>query len=283
MVTAPRTAFVLGGGGVLGATQVGMMRALQARGITADLVLGTSIGAINGAFYAADPTEAGLRRLSTLWEQMAAARGWPELTDGTGQAPRRRRVRPPRPRGHLYPAGAALRALRSALPIERLEQTAVEFQCVAAGIETASATWFSSGPAAPAILASCAVPGLFPPIEIEGRHYLDGGLVHSIPLGRAVTLGAERIFVLHVGRVEQPLRTPRWPWQVAQTTFEIARRHRYIEESAQVPDGVQVFALPSGSDDAPLISLLHRNPDYVRNRVEAAAAASEAFLTEALA
>ena len=115
---------------------------------------------------------------------------------------------------------------------------------MAASIERAAATWFSSGFGDRAVLASCAVPGLLPPVEIEGEHFLDGGLVRSVPIGRAAELGATRIFVLHVGRLEQPLRPPTRPWQVALVAFEIARRHQFEEELASLPPGVEVHVLP---------------------------------------
>ena len=96
------------------------------------------------------------------------------------------------------------------------------FQCVAACIEDASGRWFSQGDLTDPVVASCSVPGLFPPVRIGDRHFLDGGLVHSIPVGRALALGATRIFVLQVGRVEQPLKPPTKPWEVATVAFEIA-------------------------------------------------------------
>ena len=86
----------------------------------------------------------------------------------------------------------------------------------------------------PAVLASCAVPGLLPPVEIDGEHYFDGGLVHSIPVGRAVALGASTVYVLQVGRIESELTVPRRPWEVGLVAFEIARRHRFHEEMSAV-------------------------------------------------
>ena len=80
-------------------------------------------------------------------------------------------------------------------------------------------------------------------VEIDGRHHLDGGLVHSIPVGRALELGATRVFVLQVGRVEQPLTPPRRPWEVGVVAFEISRRHRYVHEMESIPDGVEVHVL----------------------------------------
>ena len=83
------------------------------------------------------------------------------------------------------------------------------FGCVAACVETASERWFSDGPLVDAVLASCAVPGLLPPVRIGDEHFLDGGIVNSIPVGRAIALGARRIYVMHVGRVDRPLSVPR--------------------------------------------------------------------------
>ena len=103
------------------------------------------------------------------------------------------------------------------------------------------------------MLASCAVPGVLPPIEIDGEHYIDGGVVNSIPISRAVELGATDIYVLHVGRIEAQLTPPRTPLQVALVAFEIARRHRFNRDLAALPDGVNAHVLPTGQPevDAP--------------------------------
>jgi NTE family protein len=121
----------------------------------------------------------------------------------------------------------------------------------------------------PAVLASCAVPGLLPAVEIAGEHYFDGGLIRSVPIGRAVELGASRIFVLHVGRLEEPLEVPTKPWQVATVAFEIARRHHFEEEMASLPEGVEVHVLPSGST-APKVSVRYRSTSQVAQRIESA-------------
>jgi NTE family protein len=122
------------------------------------------------------------------------------------------------------------------------------------------------------------VPGLLPPVRIGDEHYLDGGLVHSIPVGRAVALGATDIYVLHVGRVERPLQPPRRPWEVGLVAFEIARRHRYVEEMAAVPEGTRVVVLRSGSEDTPLVSLRYRDTSRVGERIEQAHRASREVL-----
>ena len=107
------------------------------------------------------------------------------------------------------------------------------------------------GELADVVLASCAVPGILPPVEIDGEHYIDGGIVNSIPVARAVALGAQVIYVLQVGRLEKPLQPPRWPWEVGLVAFEVARRHRFAHDLQSLPDGVELHVLPTGGSAAP--------------------------------
>ncbi|RYE74524.1 MAG: patatin-like phospholipase family protein, partial [Myxococcales bacterium] len=118
--------------------------------------------------------------------------------------------------------------------------------------------------------------------KVGDEHYLDGGIVNSIPLGRAVELGADRIFVLQVGRVDRPLAPPRRPWEVARVSFEIARRHRFAREMSEVPDGVDVHVLPAGGstrDDSPMA---YRDASLVRDRIATAYRLSAEYLTSEL-
>ena len=110
---------------------------------------------------------------------------------------------------HLHAIEPLRKMLAETLPAEDFADLKVPFHCVAASIEDATAHWFTAGPLVPAVMASCAVPGLLPPVEIDGRHYFDGGLVHSIPVGRAIALGASTVYVLQVGRIESQLPVPR--------------------------------------------------------------------------
>jgi NTE family protein len=268
----PRTAFVLGGGGLLGGYEVGMLAALEEAGIRPDLVLGTSIGAINGVFVAAEPTGAA-KRLEAVWRSDVVRTAFRSSMFG-------RLGTLARSGTHLHSNLPLRRLLEEHLPERRFDSLAVEFQCVAACIEKAAARWFDRGAVIPAVLASAAVPGLLPPVRIAGEHFLDGGLVHSIPVGRAVRLGAQRIFVLHVGRIEHPLVAPRRPWEVGLVAFEIARRHRFVEEMASLPEGVTVHVLPAGADSrADLASQLrYRDHSRVAEYIERARTASATYL-----
>ena len=272
MAPAPLTAFVLGGGGVLGANEVGMLRALLEAGVRPDLVVGASVGALNGAFLAADPTVEATVRLAALWRQLSADVFAGSLAHRVGTAVRTRT--------HLHPRGPLRALLEQHLPYDRIEDLPVPFQCVAASIERAAEHWFESGPLHRAVLASCAVPGLLAPVEVDGEHYLDGGLVNSIPVSRAVELGATTVWVLQVGRVETPLTAPRHPWEVAVVTFEIARRHRFAADMARLPDGVVVHVLPSGERSTGREQLRYRDTRRTSRRVDAAYDASRAYLAE---
>ena len=271
MVRAELTAYVLGGGGVLGSSEVGMVRALAERGVRPDLVLGTSIGALNGAFIAADPGLEGAERLAAVWE--AVVREGVFLDNPVRQAARVAKYRT-----HLLSNAPLRHLVERYLPVSRFEDLEVAFQCVAACIEDSSGRWFSQGDLSDAVVASCSVPGLFPPVRIGDHHYLDGGLVHSIPVGRALALGATRIFVLQVGRVEQPLRPPTKPWEVATVAFEIARRHRFVHEMESVPDDVELHVLPSGAMPSPNISIGQARVGRMRDRMEAARSATSDYL-----
>jgi NTE family protein len=267
------TAFVLGGGGLLGAAEVGMLRALTAAGIVPDLVLGSSVGALNGAVIAADPSAEAVERLAKLWAALGTADVFASSLLGQMRTLARSHT-------HLH-SNTRLRALiEEQSPGVQIEELAVPFQCVAVSIETARARWFDHGPVTDAVLASCAVPGLLPPVQIDGEHYLDGGLVDSLPLGRAVALGATAIYVLHVGRIERPLEPPKWPWEVGLVAFEVARRHRFVEDLSNVPDGVRVHVLPSGDEGTPLAKLRYRDSRSVKTRIERAHAATADYLRD---
>ncbi len=266
------TAFVLGGGGILGAHEVGMLRALAEAGIKPDLVVGTSVGAINGAFVAADPVGAAAL-LGQMWQGDALRQAFSENLWA-------RAARLARSGTHLHSIEPLRQLLASSLPVADFADLGLPFHCVAASIEHATARWFSSGPIVPAVLASCAVPGLLPPVEVDGEHYFDGGLVHSIPVGRAVALGARTVYILQVGRIESELTVPRRPWEVGLVAFEIARRHRFHEEMSTLPDDVRVHVLPAGTDGRPpdLSQLRYRDKTKVSASIERAYRASASYL-----
>jgi NTE family protein len=273
------TAFVLGGGGILGAVEVGMLRALLERGITPDLVLGTSVGALNGALVAREPRLPVIERLTDLWAETARSR------DVYGDRPLRTVRRAVATGTHIYSARPLTQRLEDELGDTTFEDLEVRLQVCAASIERSAEHWFDSGPLVPAIVASAAVPGLLPPAEVETEwgveHFLDGGIVNSIPVGRAVALGATRVFVLQVGRVDRPLSVPTRPWEVARVSFEVARRHRFTRELSEIPDDVEAHVLPAAGTSAKDDSMLaFRDFSSVQRRIDASYDAALAYLDE---
>jgi len=276
-VTNHDIAFVLGGGGPLGANEVGMLRALLEEGVRPDLVVGTSVGAINGAAIAFDPTPTAVEKLIEVWRNVADT----DLYSGSAL----RRVRHlARTHTHVQPNEPLRGLLEEQFGATLIENLAIPYQCVAACIERAAEHWFTSGPLVDAVLASTAVPGVLPPVRIGDEHFLDGGLVNSIPVSRAVTLGARTIYVLQVGRIERPLEVPRRPWEVATVAFEIARRHRFAADMSTLPESVVVHVLPTGAAEPPraadFSALRYRDFSNVQKRIDASYDASLAYLRD---
>ena len=182
-------AFVLSGGASLGAAQVGMLTALTEAGVQPDLVIGTSVGAINGSWVAGGSHPA---ELGAVWRAL-----------------RRDTVFPARPLGgllgfigtrcHLVPDSGIRRLLRDHLRFDRLEDSPVPFHVVATDLLSGCDTLLSRGDAVDAILASTAIPGVLPPVRIAGRELMDGGVVNNTPISHAVRLGADVIWVLAAG------------------------------------------------------------------------------------
>lgn len=263
---------------MLGAVEVGMVRALLERDVVPDLVLGTSIGAFNGAVLASQPDLGVVDRLTDLWRSAGSAR-----EAGYGDRPLRTVRRAVSSGTHLWSAEPLRRRLAEELGEVTFDQLPVRFQVCAASIERAAEHWFSTGRVVDAVVASAAVPGLLPPAEIDGEHYLDGGIVNSVPLGRAVELGATRVFVLQVGRFDRPLKPPTRPWEVARVSFEIARRHRFVRELAELPEGVECHVLPArGTSDRDDTLLGTRDFSRVQERIDATYAASRDHLDRVL-
>ncbi len=182
-------AFVLSGGAGYGAVQVGMLQALTAAGIRPDLVVGTSAGALNAAAYAADPTPAGLDRLAGAWKTARRADIFPlHPTDVLPGLLGRR--------DHLVSPEGLRSWLGTHLQLDLLEQTAIPVHVVATDLASGAPVVISAGDAVTALLASSAVPGIFPPVQIAGQLLLDGGITADTPISQASDLGAGTIYVL---------------------------------------------------------------------------------------
>jgi NTE family protein len=233
-------AFVLASGANLGAVQVGMLRALLEHGIVPDLIVGSSVGAINGVSLAEDPTMSGIARLEQAWR----------ATDGRALLMRDGRalsaVRWVR-QGEAINRIDGLRAfLRRNLRADSFAELRVPFHCVAADVDAAREQWFHEGSLVDAVLASAAIPAVFPPVAIGSQRYVDGAVVNDVPVGRAAELGARTIYVLEVGRFSRPRPEPRRPLDAVLRSYWITRRHRYQSQLDALPGGVTVHSMPDG-------------------------------------
>jgi NTE family protein len=187
----PKTAFVLAGGGSFGAVQVGMLRELVAAGVVPDFVVGSSVGAINGAYFAGASTPEGVAQLEAIWRGLRRRDVFPVTWRGVlGLIARRDYL--------IDPVGLRT-LLEQRLPYRNLEDAAIPIHVVATDVLDGGTVKLSAGPAAEAVLASCAIPAAFPPVRIGERRLMDGGVASNTPISTAVELGAGRVIVLPAG------------------------------------------------------------------------------------
>lgn len=184
-----RTAFVLSGGAALGAVQVGMLQALHAHGVRPDLIVGTSAGAINGGWIAQPGGYDDLDGLAEVWRgldrKMVFPVSWIRVAKGlTGRA------------DHMVSSAALHNMIKRHVSFERFDQAEVEFHVIAADVLEGRDHRFSTGSVRDAIVASASIPGVLPPVEIDGKLYVDGGTVNNTPLTHGMQLGADRIWVI---------------------------------------------------------------------------------------
>jgi NTE family protein len=232
-------AFVLSGGGSLGAIQAGMLEALLERDVVPDALVGTSIGAANAAFLAAEPTLPRAQALSDLWRSVKPRQIFPLGPIRTLNALRRD--------GSLFPTAPLRRLIERHSPYSRIERARIPLRIVATDFEDGTEVVFDSGPVADAVLASTALPGLFPPHRVSGRLYLDGGLVDQVPLAPATAMGADTIYVLSCGFPCPPHADHRSARSVLAYSMEILLSQRVRVEVQQVPEnnpGLKIVSLP---------------------------------------
>ncbi len=185
-----KTAFVFAGGGSLGAIQVGMLRVLLSAGLQPDFVIGSSVGAINAAYFAGAPNDEGVAKLAQIWSGLRRGDVFPfTFSSAVGLLRHPDYVVDPR----------GLRALiENNLPYSRLEEAVIPVHITATDVE-GIAILLSKGSAIDAILASAAIPGVFPTVQIDGQMLMDGAIAINTPIRIAADLGASRIIVLPTG------------------------------------------------------------------------------------
>jgi NTE family protein len=195
--------FVLSGGASLGAVQAGMLQALYERGIAPDVIVGTSVGAINGAYIASRrQAPATAHGLAEVWRTVRRAEVFPfnlatALIGFSGR------------HNYLVPNGPLRRLIDAQLQFDRLEQAPIPFHVVTVDLFTGRERRLSQGPALDAILASASIPGVFAPVEWGDTELIDGGVANNTPISHALALGCDRIYVLPTGAACALTEAPR--------------------------------------------------------------------------
>ena len=274
------TAFVLSSGAARGALQVGAAKALIERGITPDVIIGTSIGSWNGAVLARNPNREGVETLEKVWASLTTSRvllGWephlptaPQAFAGAFVVAAIRRVTQGYP--SLYSDVGLRQVFSEHLDNMRFEDARIPFRVIAANLTTGGLTVFGRGPVELALLASAAIPGIFPPVRINGQILVDGGALESASIDTAIQLGARRIFVLDAGydvtsELEDGLRSlldraPRNGRQqnahalavMLERTAALMGRYQLERAIERTPPGIQVHVLrpPASMNEAAL-------------------------------
>jgi len=236
-----RTAFVLAGGGSRGAVQIGMLEELTRRGIRPDRVFGASVGAINGASYAGNPTLEGVAHMANVW---LGVRGTDIFPRGTFDGPWAYFQK----RAAVHADTGVRKIIEEGLDYERLEDAIIPIEVVTTSLTDGRERWIGHGPAIEAVLASSAIPSIFPAVVIDGDVLVDGGVVNNVPISRALAAGCDRIYVLLCGPLHYHPRPPRRPAEAALTAFFVAIHARFVRELAALPLGVEVIVFSGGGD-----------------------------------
>lgn len=233
----PVTAFVMAGGGSLGAVEVGMLQELLAEDVRPDFIVGASAGAINGAFFASEPTRSGVDKLRAIWLGLRRQDVFPFdfrnlFSVLTG-------------RGHLVESHGLRRLLERHLPYADLQGAAIPIHVVASDMVTGEEVLLSQGPVVEAVLASAAIPGVFPPVQYDGRMLVDGGVASNTPISAAVRLGAQRVIVLPTGFACALKQMPTSAIPRAMHALSLLVARQLVHDADRYADAVELRIVPT--------------------------------------
>ena len=235
-IAPQKTAFVFAGGGSLGAVQVGMLRELTRRGVSADFVVGSSVGAINASYYANAPNAAGIEKLERIWCALQRHHVFPV----TLRSVIRLLGRP----DNLIDPSNMRRLLERHLPFPNLEDATIPVHVIATNLG-GTAVCLSSGPAVDAIMASAAIPGAFPPVRIGEDHLMDGAVGSNTPILTAAKLGATRIIAFPAGFACAIHAPPSGAIARALHAITLLISHQMVHDLKELAGVVDVFTVPN--------------------------------------
>jgi NTE family protein len=245
-----KTAFVFAGGGSFGAIQVGMMHSLAAHGVSADMVVGSSVGALNGAYYAGDPTLNGVLQLEAIWRGLTRQDIFP-ITWRTLLGFIRRR-------DFLIPHDGIQKLIDDHLPYRNLEDARLPLHIVTTDIVSGDSVVLSEGPADQAIVASTAIPGAFAPIRYKDFYLADGAISSNTPVRVAVDKGARRLIILPTGYACATHTPPSGAVASALHALTLLIARQMVGELEGLGPGIDYFVVP------PLCPLVGSPYDFSR-------------------
>ncbi len=232
------TAFVLSGGGSLGAVQVGMLQALADHRLRPDLLVGASAGALNAAYVAGQGFDHdSLDRLAGVWSGLRRSQVFP-------LAPHRQLLALLGARPSLCSPEPLTRLVRDHIAYDRLEDATIPIRIVATDVVSGTDVVLSGGDPVPAIVASAAIPAVFPTVTVDGRALFDGGVANNTPISQAVAAGADRVVVLPAGVACARERPPRSALAVAVHALTLLIEQRLLLAVAAYHDQVDLIVLP---------------------------------------
>jgi NTE family protein len=234
--TGQKTAFAFAGGGSLGAIQVGMLRVLLSAGVQPDFVVGASVGAINAAYFAGAPNADGVERLAEIWSGLRRGDVFPVTFKSAFGL-----LRHP---DSVIDSGGLRHLIETNLAYARLEDAAIPIHVTATDVE-GMAVILSKGPAIDAILASAAIPGVFPPVRIDGQTLMDGAIARNSPIRVAADLGAPRIVVLPTGYACTLKELPKGAIARVLHAITLLIEWRLIHDIERLADEVEVCIVPT--------------------------------------
>ncbi len=236
--TNEKIAFVFSGGGNRGAAQIGMLKALVEHNIMPDIILGASVGALNGVAFASKPDLDTIENLNQLWLGLKKEDIFPPQRFGTTWRYAQRRA-------HVYPNAKLRELISQNITVNDLGETKIPVEVVLTRKRDGRAVRIGSGDALSALLASTALPGTFPGVQIGTEIYIDGGVADDVPIHRAVQLGATTIYVLLCGTLETKNKSFERPIEAVLDSFSLAKLSRLRAELETFHDTAKIVVLQS--------------------------------------
>jgi len=254
--SATKTAFVFAGGGSFGAIQVGMLQSLAAHGIAADMVVGSSVGAINGAYYAGNPTLKGILELEHIWRGLRRHDVFP-ITWRT-------------------PHDGLRKLIDDHIPYRNLEDARLPVHIVATDIISGDSVVLSKGSVAEAVVASTAIPGAFSPVHYEGHYLSDGAVSSNTPIRIAVRQGARRLIILPTGHACATQTPPIGAVANALHALTLLIARQLVSELESLDPAIEYYVV------APLCPLVGSPFDFSRtaDHIERAVKSTDVWLAQ---